>query len=635
MKLLTLILAMLVSVSTQIVSAQEPSPFYWEFIHVEIDVQENGDMLVTETQKYVFTASYTNKRYRWLPLDKVDHIENVEVFEGDRKLSVTTGNKKNQQWIRWQHALNPPESHTFVIKYRVKGGLQIDNSEDKVYWKAIFKERAAPILSGKVTVRLPAILAKKIRNFKSFGVPAKARQIDTRTFEFVSRGAMPAGEEMEVLVTFPHGLLDVPLPKSKGIEFLRLLGLLLLAFFILRFFEPLIFLVILAIAVSLLFSGNNVLILIGLVLLLVVIVVWWLKWYVSNQVDTTLSDLKVSDQVDTAPSEVQPWEKRLLDELSNEFEIYDQQKISDRLESLEDNIAQERGEVLYSRELFTKNPAPLKVSDKIGTLPSNLPAPAVSFLLSHKVGPDTVLAMIVEMCQRGSLTINVKQKGRWNKRQNITKHDTSSVQPWEKRLLDALPNEFEISELHEISGWLKSSVDNLAQELGEVLYSRGLFTKNPAPSWSDSGEGLLFLFSSFLVFGFLVSPGFFIGFFILLFMGNFLFAIKNSLNSLFKLKPTSAGLREINQWRAFKEQVIATEEFSIAPTTDEFYSYLPYAIALGVADFWFYQAEKAKIPAPVWFRFSGNGDDIPSSIFLDTIEVRQALNSVREAFSGG
>jgi positive regulator of sigma E activity len=281
MKLLTLILAMLVSVSTQIVSAQEPSPFYWEFIHVEIDVQENGDMLVTETQKYVFTASYSNKRYRWLPLDKVDSIENVEVFEGDRKLSVTTRIKKNQQWIRWQHALNPPESHTFVIKYRVKGGLQIDNSEDKVYWKAIFKERAAPILSGKVTVRLPAILAKKIRNFKSFGVPANARQIDTRTFEFVSRGAMPAGEEMEVLVTFPHGLLDVPLQKSEEVGFLivRMIGLLLLALFILRFFKQLIFLVILAITVSLLFSGNIVLILIGLVLLL--IVVWWNE-YASN-----------------------------------------------------------------------------------------------------------------------------------------------------------------------------------------------------------------------------------------------------------------------------------------------------------------------------------------------------------------
>ena len=38
-------------------TAQEPAPFYWEFINVDIDVQENGDMLIMETQKYVFTSS--------------------------------------------------------------------------------------------------------------------------------------------------------------------------------------------------------------------------------------------------------------------------------------------------------------------------------------------------------------------------------------------------------------------------------------------------------------------------------------------------------------------------------------------------------------------------------------------------
>ena len=37
--------------------AQSEVPFYWEFINVDIDVQENGDMLITETQKYVFTGS--------------------------------------------------------------------------------------------------------------------------------------------------------------------------------------------------------------------------------------------------------------------------------------------------------------------------------------------------------------------------------------------------------------------------------------------------------------------------------------------------------------------------------------------------------------------------------------------------
>ena len=37
-------------------AAAQQLPFYWDNINVTIDVQTNGDMLVTETQKDVFTA---------------------------------------------------------------------------------------------------------------------------------------------------------------------------------------------------------------------------------------------------------------------------------------------------------------------------------------------------------------------------------------------------------------------------------------------------------------------------------------------------------------------------------------------------------------------------------------------------
>ena len=40
-------------------AAAQQLPFYWDNINVIIDVQTNGDMLVTETQKYVFTATTT------------------------------------------------------------------------------------------------------------------------------------------------------------------------------------------------------------------------------------------------------------------------------------------------------------------------------------------------------------------------------------------------------------------------------------------------------------------------------------------------------------------------------------------------------------------------------------------------
>ena len=191
---------------------KESAPFYWEFITVDIDVQENGDMLVTETQKYVFVGGNTTGCYRWIPLDKVDSIDSVEVSEGGRTIPTITGVKNNQLWIKWRYHLSPPESRTFVLKYRVIGGLHIHDSGDHVYWTAIFKDRDAPIQSGKVTVRVSESLSGKILGIESFGVPADAHQVDARTVEFLSREPLPPGRELEVWVTFLHGILKVPAP---------------------------------------------------------------------------------------------------------------------------------------------------------------------------------------------------------------------------------------------------------------------------------------------------------------------------------------------------------------------------------------------------------------------------------------
>ena len=206
------ILLMTLLLSSHAVEAKS-SPFYWEFMNVEIDVQENGDMQVTETQKYVFTAAHTNERYRYIPLDRLDRIDNVEVFEGEKKLAASTNTENGQQWIKWQHTLNPPESHIFTIKYRVKGGLHIQSKEDLLYWKALFKERSVPINNGTVTVRLPESLTGQTSNFKSFGGSADTRKIDDRTVEFTLQDVLPPGQELEVRVAFPHGILAVAVPQ--------------------------------------------------------------------------------------------------------------------------------------------------------------------------------------------------------------------------------------------------------------------------------------------------------------------------------------------------------------------------------------------------------------------------------------
>ena len=146
--------------------AQNPLPaYYWDYINVGIEVQNNGDMLITETQKYVFTKPYSNQRYRYIPLDKVDGIRDIAVTEDGQQLVAQTGIKNQQMWIQWQHPLNPPEEHTFELTYRVVGGLHLDKKGDRVYWKAIFPDRGAPIQQSTVTVKLPESLSHKITSF--------------------------------------------------------------------------------------------------------------------------------------------------------------------------------------------------------------------------------------------------------------------------------------------------------------------------------------------------------------------------------------------------------------------------------------------------------------------------------------
>ncbi|MFO0051975.1 MAG: DUF2207 domain-containing protein [Dolichospermum sp.] len=208
--------------------------FYWDYINVDIDVQNNGDMLVTETQKYVFKSDYPNQRYRYIPLDKVDEIKDVTVQENNQIIPSETGIKNNQLWIRWQHQLKPPETHTFVLKYRVVGGLHINNENTQVYWKAIFADRKAPIQSAKVRVQLPENLSDKVKDFQNFGIPATNRQVNPKTFEFVANQLIPPQQELEVKVTFPSAILNIPQPNWQQRNLFHL-GFFVLIFVIIAF----------------------------------------------------------------------------------------------------------------------------------------------------------------------------------------------------------------------------------------------------------------------------------------------------------------------------------------------------------------------------------------------------------------
>lgn len=194
-------------------SVKAASPFYWEFINVDIALQSSGDLLITETQKYTFTASHTNQRYRYIPLNRIDAIADVEVMENGETLASTTGKKGNQFWIHWQHPLNPPESHIFTLKYRVVGGVHAQGDVSQIYWRALFPNRSAPIQQGQVTVHLPDELAGKIIAFEGLGKPFQDRQINSQTFEFTLNDPLEPQQFFDIKVQFPAHILGLEVPQ--------------------------------------------------------------------------------------------------------------------------------------------------------------------------------------------------------------------------------------------------------------------------------------------------------------------------------------------------------------------------------------------------------------------------------------
>ncbi|MCX7110757.1 MAG: DUF2207 domain-containing protein [Proteobacteria bacterium] len=205
----SLIVLLVILFTPWTIASATDMPFYWKYINVNIDIQANGDMLITETQNYVFTADYSNERYRYIPLKGIGEIADVTVQENAVPLASQVGIENNQFWIRWRHTLNAPEEHVFVLKYRVIGGWKLEGGNVRVYWKAIFPDRKSPVMQAKLTVRMPDALAGKVISATSSGVPATVHEVNPGIFEFVGSEAIQPQRGLAIELVFPAKLINL------------------------------------------------------------------------------------------------------------------------------------------------------------------------------------------------------------------------------------------------------------------------------------------------------------------------------------------------------------------------------------------------------------------------------------------
>jgi uncharacterized membrane protein YgcG len=200
-------------IGTTALDATLPHPFYWEKIDVDLQLVESGDLLVTETQKYVFTAPYTNQRTRYIQLDRIDQIRDITVTENNLPVTnLRTSEADKRQYISWEHPsiAKFPESHTFVLKYRVVGALEVGNDRTQFKWMAIFPERKTVVNSARIRLQIPVKLSGLTKNFTTDGVNTTINHVNSTTLDFVSTGSIVPQAKLQILGEFPNTALNLP-----------------------------------------------------------------------------------------------------------------------------------------------------------------------------------------------------------------------------------------------------------------------------------------------------------------------------------------------------------------------------------------------------------------------------------------
>jgi uncharacterized membrane protein YgcG len=209
----------------------------WQNYDVDLAIQPDGSIVVTETQTIAFTGTY-QQGYRLVPLDRTTGVTDVRVAEvvngqpvqysqGSGQpgtYSARVGNDGLQ--VDWWFPPTSNSMRTFVLRYTANGAVRMYDGGDQLQWRAIYADRAGLIGAGVVTAHLPAdVAATSVQSawyrYSSQGplgalpVAAQGTLVDARTVRF-QVGQLPANQGAEVRVQFPHGLVAATPPAWQG-----------------------------------------------------------------------------------------------------------------------------------------------------------------------------------------------------------------------------------------------------------------------------------------------------------------------------------------------------------------------------------------------------------------------------------
>ena len=228
--------------------------------------------------------------------------------------------------------------------------------------------------------------------------------------------------------------------------------------------------------------------------------------------------------------------------------------------------------------------------------PSELSAAAVSVLEDGMVSDRTLLAAIVEMCQRGTLQFECVRTG-GGYRYRLSKQGPAQFD-WEQVICNRLPAI--PTTVQELRDRISEREDVIGSQLGKHLQDRGLFHDNPMRVMREHvSDGFELELLAGILFG--VGGGLWMALWLSQWWANSLvgaaiggiYLLVATPTNVGKLPPTEAGAYEIGQWLGLKESLPGPDREA---GRDEPDSMLAYAIALDAAKPWL----DVSVPAPSW-----------------------------------
>jgi uncharacterized membrane protein YgcG len=198
----------------------------------DIDVQEDGSLIVTETIRVRAEGDEIKRGiFRDVPLRAKDAngwehdvpFELLEVLrDGQRENKFTRENGRGVRiYIGREDVFLDPGVYTYTIKYRMWRQVRFFDGYDEVYWNATGNEWIFPIDEAVARVRLPAgaDATQYAAYTGAFGSDATDYEaaVDPATGQVVFETTQPLGayEGLTVAVGFPKGFVAEPSESEK------------------------------------------------------------------------------------------------------------------------------------------------------------------------------------------------------------------------------------------------------------------------------------------------------------------------------------------------------------------------------------------------------------------------------------